>query len=113
MTEKIETRNCPFLGKDRPPRIRAEGGDVDMIDPKAAVMEMLKKMPEKEMFSAQEEATKDKQETVREQQEPSLMEKKKNREIWGIGMLERLKKAIVAVEHWGDTGSENFWSMIS
>ena len=57
----------PCLAKSRPPRVRGNGDDVEMFDPKAAVLEMLKK-PQKETWtdnlerdgdvSVQEEATK-------------------------------------------------------
>ena len=42
----------------------------------------------------------------------SSTEKKKNREIWRMGMLERVKKENVPVEHWGDIKSGNFRCMI-
>ena len=44
--------------------------------------------------------------------ESSLSEKKKNRDIWRKGLLDRLEKEIVPVGHWGDTGSGNFRCMI-
>ena len=68
-----------------------ERDDVEMFDPKAAVIEMLKKS-ENETLIVQEEATKVNQEKIRMQQELSLREKKKNREIWRMGMLDRVKK---------------------
>ena len=41
-----------------------------------------------------------------------LTEKIKNREIWRKGMLERVIKEKVPVEHWGDQRSENFRCMV-
>ena len=59
---------------------------IDRIDPKAAVMDMLEK---------------------------SEREKKKtNREIWRKGMLDRVRKENVPVEHWGTINSGNFKIMI-
>ena len=70
-----------------------------MLDPKAAVMKMLRD-------------TKDKKEKNKLQGERSLIEKKKNREIWRKGMLEKVKKGKVPAEHWGDFRSGNFRELI-
>ena len=86
----------------RPPRVEVEEDDIDMVDPKAAVMEMLRK----------EKKKRDKQETKKLQGELSLIEKKRNREIWRKGMLDRVKKEEVPVEHWGTVKSGNFKIMI-
>ena len=121
-TKKIVRRNKPFLSKVRPPRVQVEVEEVQMIDPKSSVMEMLKKDPLKETWSdslvmesdgsEQEEATKVHSET-NQHRELSLIEKKKNRDIWRCGMLERLKKENAPVEQWGDARSGNFRWLIS
>ena len=56
------------------------------IDPKAAVMDMLKKAEREE--------------------------KKRNREIWRKGLLDRVSQEKVLVEHWGTINSGNFKIMI-
>ena len=104
--EMVARRSIPCLAKSRPPRVRGDGDDVEMFDPKAAVLEMLKK-PQKETWSdnldwdgevsVQEEATKNKQETSLLQVDLSITEKKKNRECWRKGMLESVIKEKVAV----------------
>ena len=76
-----------------PPSIEADGDEVEMVDPKAAVMKMLRD-------------TKDQQEKNKLQGELSLIEKKKNKESWRRGILERVKKDNVSVEPWGDVNSE-------
>ena len=81
------------------PRVEIDGDDVEMLDPKAAVLEMLRD-------------TKDRQRKKKLQGELSLIEKKKNREIYRKGMLERVKKENVPVEHWGDVRSGNFRMLI-
>ena len=62
--------------------------------------------------SEQDEATKVHSETIHHQREWSLIEKKKNRDIWRNALLERLKKENVPVEHWrhhwGDAASMDF-----
>ena len=62
--------------------------------------------------SEQDEATKVHSETNNHQRELSLIEKKKNRDIWRNALLERLKKENVPVEHWrhhwGDAASMDF-----
>ena len=85
--------------RGRPPRVEVEGDDIVMGDPKAAVMEMLKKGE----TSLQKKGLKG---------EPSLQEKKWNREIWRKGMLDRVKKENVPFEHWGTAKSGNFKIMI-
>ena len=81
------------VSRSRPPRVEVEGDDVDMRGPKAAVMKMLRD-------------TKDQQEKNKLQGELSLIEKKKNKESWRRGILERVKKDNVSVEPWGDVNSE-------
>ena len=104
----IVRRSIPCLAKGRPPRVQVDGNDVEMFDPKSAVLEMLKQ-PEKETWSdnldwdgdvsVQEEATKNKQETNLLRVDLSITEKKKNRECWRKGMLESVIKEKVAVEY--------------
>ena len=88
-----------------------------MFDPKTAVMEMLKHPHKVNLgnilegdgdVSLPEQDIKDKQETKKLQGELSLIEKKRNTEIWRKGMLDRVKKEKVAVEHWGTIRSGNF-----
>ena len=120
--EMVARRSIPCLAKSRTPRVRGDGDDVEMFDPKAAVLEMLKK-PRKETWSdnlerdgdvsAWEEATKNKQETNLLQADLSITEKKKNRDRWRKGMLESLMKEKVAVDYWGDVNSENFRDMLA
>ena len=74
-----------MLEKRCPPRVEVDGED-DRMDPKAAVMEMLEKAEREE--------------------------KKRNREIWKKGMLDRVKKENVPVEHWGTINSGNFKIMM-
>ena len=81
--------------------------DIDMFEPKAAVMEMFTKE-----MSLQEEEINVQQKTKQLPGELSLIEKKKNREIWRKGMLERVKKEKVTAEHWGTIKSGNFKIMI-
>ena len=57
-----------------PPSIGADGDEVKMVDPKAAVMKMLRD-------------TKDQQEKNKLQGELSLIEKKKNKESWRRGII--------------------------
>ena len=83
----------------RSPRVEVDGDDVEMLDPKAAVLEMLR-------------ATKVLKEKKELKGKLSLIEMKKNREIWRMGMLERVKKEKVPVEHWGDKRSGNFRCLI-
>ena len=82
-----------------------DGDEVHRIDPKAAVIEMLKK-------AKLDEDIKNKQEKKRTLGKLSLNEKKRNREIWRMGMLDRVKKENVPVEHWGSIRSGNFKIMI-
>ena len=76
-----------------PPSIEADGDEVELVDPKAAVRKMLRD-------------TRDQQEKNKLQGELSLIEKKKNKESWRRGILERVKKDNVSVEPWGDVNSE-------
>ena len=100
MATKLPTAvNRPSKERGRPPRVEVEGDDIVMGDPKAAVMEMLKKGE----MSLQKKRLKG---------EPSLLEKKRNKEIWRKGMLDRVKKENVPVEHWGTVKSGNFEIMI-
>ena len=69
------------------------------LDPKAAVLEMLK-------------LSKNQQEPNKRQVDLGLMKKKMNREIWRNDMLERVRKEKVPVEHWGDVQSRNFRGLI-
>ena len=62
-------------------KIEIVGDDIHSEDPKAAVMKMLEKAKKGEEY-------KNKQEKKREL---SLIEKKRNREIWRKGMLDRVK----------------------
>ena len=63
------------------------------LDPKAAVLEMLKE-------------TNDQQEPDKLQGEVKIIEK------WRTCMLERVMKEKVPAEHWCDANSGNFWCMI-
>ena len=120
VTERIARRNIPCLVKGRPPRVQVDGDDVEMLDPKAAVLKMLEQ-PQREFWSdnldgdgdvsAQEEATKDKLKTNMRQGDLSLTDKIKKREIWRKGLLERVKKENVPVDYWGDVKSGNFRDM--
>ena len=47
MTDKIKMRYISGFAKGRPPRVHVKGDDVDMFDPKAAVLKMLNQ-PQKE-----------------------------------------------------------------
>ena len=91
--------------KDRglPPRVQVDGDDIEMLDPKAAVMEMLGK----------EKKRMERKETKKLQGELSLIEKKRNREIWRKGMLDRVKKEKFPFAHWGTLKSDNFKIMIA
>ena len=44
-TKMTVSRKALFQASDRPPRVQVEGDDVEMKDPKAAVLEMLGKPP--------------------------------------------------------------------
>ena len=79
--------------------------EVQCIGPKAAVMELLEK-------AKQEEAFKTEQEKKKAKVKLSLIEKEMNREIWRMGMLDRVKKEKVPVEHWGSINSGNFKILI-
>ena len=68
-------------------------------------MEMLKK-------AKQEEVIKNNGEKKKLQGELSLIEKKRNREILRMGMLEWVKKEKLTAEHWGTIKSGNFKIMI-
>ena len=71
----VRSNISPCLEKGHPPRVQVDGDDVEMFDPKAAVLRMLKE-PQKETWSdnldldgdgegsGQKEATKVKQETT-------------------------------------------------
>ena len=83
--------------RGRPPRVEVDGDDVDMLDPKAAVMKMLRD-------------AKDQQGKIEPQGELSLDKKKKNKEIWRKEKLERVKKEKVSVNYWVRNG--NFIGLI-
>ena len=85
--------------RSRPPRVEVEGDDIEMLDPKAAVMKMLRD-------------AKYQQEKKKPQGELTLVEKKMNRAIWRKCVLERVKKEKAPVEYWGDVRSGNFRILI-
>ena len=88
----------------RPPRVEVEGDDIERLAPKAAVMKMLNDAKELQ------------ENTLQERNKPngelSLEVKIKNREIWRMGMLERLMKKKVPMGYWEDVGSGNFQGLI-
>ena len=99
LTNNDELKMHTAKVRSRPPRVEIEGDDIEMNDPKNAVMKMLRD-------------AKDQQEKNKPQGERGLVEKKKNKEIYRNGMLERVMKAKVPVEYWGDIRSDNFLVLI-
>ena len=81
--------------RSRPPRVEVEGDDIEMLDPKAAVMKMLRD-------------AKDQQEINMPQGGWGLVE-----EIWRTGMFERLMKKKVPLEYWGDVRSDKFLNLVA
>ena len=94
----LTAEELPHRATIRPPRVEVEGDDVEMLDPKAAVMKMLRD-------------AEDQQERIKPQGELSLYEKKKNKEMWRNGVLERVKKEKVPVEYWDR--NRNFRGLIA
>ena len=120
-TKKTVRGKSHILANAHPPRVHVEGDDVEMLNPKAAVLEMLR-WPQKDTWSdsedrdgdvrEQDEATTELQETNSQQRETTVIEKKRNREMWRDAMLERLRKLKLPLEHWGNVGSGNILSMV-
>ena len=89
-----------------PPRVDDEGEDTELIAQKAAVMKMLETEKEKER---QERSQQEKKMPL---DDLSMEEMENNREIWRMGMLERLRKKNVPMEYWEDVGSGNFQGLL-
>ena len=103
----------------RPPRVQVEGDDVDLLDPKAAVMKMLKE-------------AKEQQEKTQPQREMSSVEKIKNSEMetevagvaaseehteniemWRDCMVDHLRTENKPVQWWGSSKSVIFCTLCS
>ena len=103
----------------RPPRVQVEGDDVDLLDPKAAVMKMLKEakeqqektQPQREMSSV--EMIKNSEMETEVAGKASSEEHTENIEMWRDCMVEHLRTENKPVQWWGSSKSVIFCTLCS